>query len=227
MLTCIPAVLDAATLGECRARLDTATWLDGRGTAGPQSGAVKRNRQLAPGCPVAAEVGTVIRRALWSNPVFISAVLPAAILPPLFNRYEGGEDFGLHIDNAIRADPETGQRLRTDVSATLFFSDPDTYDGGELVIETLYGAQQVKLEAGGIVVYPGASLHQVMPVTAGTRLASFFWIQSMVREAERRTMLFELDQSIQALGAVHGLNDANVLRLTGVYHNLIRQWATP
>lgn len=227
MLVCVPNVLDPAELSHCQALVSAGDWQDGRMTAGPQSALVKHNLQLPHACPKAQEAGRLILRALARNPMFLSAALPRTILPPLFNRYVQGKTFGVHIDNAIRANPETGERIRTDLSVTLFLSDPDDYDGGELVIETQYGAQQVKLPAGDLVLYPSTSLHQVLPITSGERLGSFFWLQSMVRGQEQRTILFDLDQTIQSLGATLGAGEDHVLRLTGLYHNLVRRWAEP
>ncbi len=225
MLLCLPDILSPDEVAEIRAILDAADWQDGRHTAGPQSAEIKRNAQIPLDSPILPEVQTRLLRALGSNPLWLSAVLPLHILPPMFNRYEGGQTFGTHVDNAIRVIPAEGRRIRTDVSCTLFLSDPADYDGGELVVEGHYGAQAVKLPAGHCVIYPSTSLHQVTPVTRGARVASFFWIQSMVRDDARREMLFDLDQTIQSLSASLGLNAPDAVRLTGIYHNLIRQWA--
>ena len=225
MLLCLPDILSPDEVAEIRAILDAADWQDGRHTAGPQSAEIKRNAQIPLDSPILPEVQTRLLRALGSNPLWLSAVLPLHILPPMFNRYEGGQTFGTHVDNAIRVIPAEGRRIRTDVSCTLFLSDPAEYDGGELVVEGHYGAQAVKLPAGHCVIYPSTSLHQVTPVTRGARVASFFWIQSMVRDDARREMLFDLDQTIQSLSASLGLNAPDAVRLTGIYHNLIRQWA--
>lgn len=225
MLICIPGILDAAELADCRRLMAAGDWRDGRMTAGAQSALVKHNLQLAADDPAAREAGTIILRALYRNETFLSAALPRTILPPLFNRYRTGQTFGVHVDNAIRANPDTGQRIRTDLSVTLFLTEPDDYDGGELVIETQYGSQPVKLPAGHLVLYPSTSLHQVLPVTRGDRVASFFWLQSMVRGVEPRTMLFDLDQTIQSLAATLGTGDDHIVRLTGIYHNLVRYWA--
>ncbi|SNX69527.1 PKHD-type hydroxylase [Cereibacter ovatus] len=225
MLLCLPDILSPDEVAEIRAILDAADWQDGRHTAGPQSAEIKRNAQIPLDSPILPEVQTRLLRALGSNPVWLSAVLPLHILPPMFNRYEGGQTFGTHVDNAIRVIPAEGRRIRTDVSCTLLLSDPADYDGGELVVEGHYGAQAVKLPAGHCVIYPSTSLHQVTPVTRGARVASFFWIQSMVRDDARREMLFDLDQTIQSLSASLGLNAPDAVRLTGIYHNLIRQWA--
>jgi PKHD-type hydroxylase len=223
MLLHLPQVLDADTVRHCRQLLDAAGWADGRHTAGSQSAQVKRNAQLPHADPATDVVGQIIRRALQGHGLFFSAALPKEIIKPLFNRYAGGQDFGDHIDNAVRGVPGTDIRIRTDLSATLFFSEPDEYDGGELVIEDSYGAHAVKLPAGDMILYPATSLHRVTPVTRGARIASFFWVQSMVRSCEQRRILFDLDQSIQALRAREGDN-AETIRLTGVYHNLLRQW---
>jgi PKHD-type hydroxylase len=225
MLICIPDVLTAAELTQCQAAVQDADWRDGRMTAGAQSALVKHNLQLQADDPRARDAGRIILRALGRNETFLSAALPRTILPPLFNRYTAGQTFGVHVDNAIRANPDTGERIRTDLSVTLFLSDPDSYDGGELVIETNYGAQEVKLPAGHLVLYPSTSLHQVLPVTRGERIASFFWLQSMIRGQEERTMLFDLDQTIQSLSASTEIGDPHAVRLTGIYHNLVRLWA--
>lgn len=225
MLIAIPDILSPSEVAHFRAALDAADWQDGRATCGAQSAQTKRNGQIPMDSPVAPPLQAHIRAALLANATWVSAALPQTILPPLFNRYELAQDFGIHVDNAIRAIPGTGQRIRTDLSCTLFLSDPADYDGGELVIEDNYGTQSIKLPAGHCVLYPATSLHRVTPVTRGARVASFFWVQSMVRDDARRTILFDLDQSIQTLAADLGLNQPEVVRLTGIYHNLIRQWA--
>lgn len=225
MIITIPAVLTPQQVVEYRARLDAAEWIDGKVTAGSQSGAVKHNQQLAENSPTAIAIGDAILDALARHPLFISAALPLKIFPPLFNKYEGGGNFGVHVDNAIRHVPGTITRLRTDLSATLFFCEPDEYDGGELIIEDNFGAQTVKLAAGDMILYPSTSLHQVTPVTRGARVCSFFWMQSMIRDNHQREMLFDMDQTIQSLTALHGSNDAHVVKLSGIYHNLVRQWA--
>lgn len=207
-----------------RKRLDAAQWVDGRVTAGEQSARVKRNLQLPQDSRDAREIGDMILDALSLSPLFISAALPLKVFPPLFNRYEGGGNFGNHVDNAIRHIPGTPHRIRTDLSATLFFSEPEEYDGGELIIEDSFGSHSVKLPAGEMVLYPSSSLHRVTPVTRGARVASFFWLQSMVREDDRRRILFELDQSIQKLGT-DVPDHPSVVELTHVYHNLLRTWA--
>jgi len=224
MLIVIPEVLNSEEVKQCRMALLSAQWEDGLTTAGYIAADVKKNQQLPLDSSVAKELGALIMQRLASHPQFIAAALPAKMLPPRFNRYEGGQTYGNHIDNAIFNVPGTQERIRSDVSSTLFLSSPDEYEGGELVIEDTYGSQQVKLNAGDLVVYPGTSLHRVNPVTKGMRLASFFWTQSMVREAHRRAMLWELDQSIQHL-AEKGVDMAELARLSGVYHNLIREWA--
>lgn len=224
MLIGIPDILTRTEVGDFRKRLKAVDWESGQATAGAQAAKVKNNRQMPVSSPVAQQLGDRILAALGSSPLFMSAALPAKILPPMFNRYAGGENFGTHIDNAIRIVPGTSIRIRTDLSCTLFLSDPEEYDGGELVIEDHYGMQEVKLPAGHLVLYPSTSLHRVEPVTRGERIASFFWLQSLVRSDQNRTILFDLDQTIQELIARDGANDPHVVRLTGVYHNLIRTW---
>ena len=223
MIVQIPAVLSAAQLQAARQALDRAPWVDGLATAGHQGAQVKRNRQLAEGSPLARELGDIVLAALERHPLFISAALPAEVYPPMFNRYEGGETFGAHVDNAVRLLPGSGRKLRTDISATLFLTEPDSYDGGELLIEDTYGAHSVKLAAGDLVLYPSTSLHRVEPVTRGARLASFFWVQSMVADEGERSLLFDLDTAIQRLDQT-GADEAARLQLTGCYHNLLRRW---
>jgi PKHD-type hydroxylase len=224
MMLHIPNVLSADQVRAMREQLQQANWVDGKQTVGMQGAQVKRNRQLSTGSPLALELGRIILEAISSNPLYISAVLPARIVPPLFNSYEGGEHYGLHVDGAIRASTLVGQQLRTDVSSTVFLSDPDEYDGGELEVVDSYGTHEVKLPAGDMIVYPSTSLHQVHPVIRGARVCSFFWAQSMIREDSRRTLLFEMDQQIQSLR--NRLGDCpEVLGLTGHYHNLLRMWA--
>ncbi len=225
MLLCIPSVLTPEEVADFRARLAEADWADGNATAGEQSRLVKKNRQLPETSPVARELGDRIIDALGRSPLFVSAALPLRTFPPLFNRYGEGEGFGTHIDNAIRPVRGTHTRVRTDLSATLFLSGPDEYDGGELIIEGPFGGQSVKLNAGDMVLYPGSSLHQVTPVTRGERIASFFWIQSMVRSDADRALLFDLDQAIQEQARRSGQGDPLTVQLTGVYHNLIRRFA--
>lgn len=224
MIIEIPNVLPPATLAEARATLEAAEWVDGRATAGHQGARVKDNQQIPVGHPAARQVGDTILRALHQNPLFISAALPLRILPPMFNRYAGGQQFGTHVDGSVRSAPSGGQRVRTDLSCTLFFAGPGEYDGGELIIEDTYGSKSVKLPAGHMILYPGTSLHRVMPVTRGARLCAFFWIQSMIRSDTHRALLFETDVAIQRLGAEHATHPS-VIQLTGVYHNLIRLWA--
>ncbi len=224
MLLHIPDVLTSEQVRHARGLLDAAEWQDGRVTAGHQSAQVKYNRQLAEDHPAARELGDVILGALQRNPLFVSAALPLRVFPPLFNRYEGGQSFGSHVDNAIRQVPGVPVRIRTDLSATLFLAGPDEYDGGELLVEDTYGVHPVKLPAGHLVLYPSTSLHHVRPVTRGARVASFFWIQSMVRDDGERTLLFDLDGAIQRL-TVDVPNQPAVVQLTSVYHNLLRRWA--
>jgi len=224
MLLQIPNVLTAEQTADCRRLLESSEWIDGNATAGHQSRLAKQNLQLAENDPAALDMGSVIVAALQGNPLFVSAALPRKVFPPLFNRYEGGQNFGTHVDNAIRRSRVTGDQIRTDLSATLFFSDPEEYEGGELVIEDTFGVQRIKLNAGSMILYPASSLHHVTPVTSGTRLASFFWIQSMVRDDGERTILFDMDTAIQRLAAADPLH-ASVVQLTGVYHNLLRRWA--
>jgi len=224
MLLQVPNVLSDRQVAQCRAIMDRAAWEDGRATAGHQSARVKHNRQIREGSAEARELGEIVLGALERSPFFISAALPLKVYPPLFNAYAGGETFGNHIDNAIRPVRGTGMRVRTDLSATLFVSAPEAYDGGELVVEDTYGTHAVKLPAGDMVLYPASSLHHVRPVTRGTRLASFFWIQSMVRDDGQRTLLFDLDTAIQDLNRAAADHPA-VIQLTGIYHNLLRRWA--
>lgn len=223
MLLTIPDVLTPSQVAEALERLQAAEWVDGRVTAGAQSALAKTNLQLPEDSPTAQELGALILQALRANTAFVSAALPLKVFPPLFNRYDEGMGFGAHVDNAIRFSP--AGRVRTDISATLFLSDPQSYDGGELVIKDSYGERAIKLPAGHLIIYPTTSLHIVTPITRGSRWASFFWVQSMVRGADRRSLLFDMDQAVQALSAKLGAGDAEVVALTGVYHNLIRQWA--
>lgn len=224
MLIEIPALLDAQTLGQCRNILDQVAWVDGKVTAGSQSAQVKNNWQLPEQSPQSETLRALVLAALNQNSLFLSAALPKRIYPPLFNCYQGQRNaFGDHIDNAIRQCPATGQRVRTDLSATVFLSDPDSYDGGELVIEDTYGRHAVKLAAGDMVLYPGSSLHRVEPVTRGARIACFFWLESLVRETERRRLLFEMDMAILELRTTHG-DTRPAVNLTGCYHNLLRMW---
>ena len=224
MLLHVPEVLTRGQVADLRGRLDASDWVDGRATVGAQGAQVKRNRQLDEFSPVGQELGRVVLKALLANPLYMSAALPLRHMPPLFNRYEGGEHYGLHVDGAIRSVPGTTLQMRTDLSCTLFLAGPDEYDGGELEIVDTYGTHAVKLPAGDLVLYPSSSLHRVHPVTRGARVASFFWVQSLVRDTARRQMLFELDQNIQALRERVGDVEA-VLGLTGQYHNLVRMWS--
>lgn len=226
MLVTIPSLLDAAQLADMRKLIEAGEWRDGRVTAGVQSALAKRNFQLANESEAARAAGEIVLRALSGNALFQSAALPRRIVPPLFNRYEASEGhrFGEHVDNALRPLPGGG-RIRTDVSATLFLTDPGDYEGGELVIEDSYGAHSVKLEAGDMILYPSTSLHRVEPVTRGARLASFFWIESMVREDSQRSLLLDMDASVRTLAGEVGDGHPAVVSLTGTYHNLLRRWA--
>jgi PKHD-type hydroxylase len=224
MLLHVPDVLSPDQVAEARRLLHGAEWVDGAVTAGHQSVRTKDNMQVPESHPVARQLGDVILKALQCSPLFISAALPLKVFPPLFNRYQGGQAFGTHVDNAIRQVSGTPHRVRTDLSATLFLSEPDEYDGGELSVEDTYGVQRVKLPAGHLVLYPATSLHHVTPVTRGARVASFFWIQSMIRGDAERTILFDLDSCIQGLSREQPDHPAAV-QLTGIYHNLLRRWA--
>jgi PKHD-type hydroxylase len=226
MLVQIPNLLSEDQVQWMRARLDApdAPWIDGRVTAGHQGARVKQNQQIAENSPQARDLGDVVLAALERNPLFISAALPSRVYPPMFNRYEAGMQFGSHIDGAVRLIPGSGAKIRTDISATLFLSAPDSYDGGELIIEDSYGTHAVKLAAGDAIVYPASSLHRVAAVTRGVRVASFFWAQSMVRDDAQRALLFDLDRSIQRLNT-RVADDPALIGLAGVYHNLLRQWA--
>ncbi|MGC4250717.1 MAG: Fe2+-dependent dioxygenase [Sphingobium sp.] len=223
MLLHIPQVLTAQEVAEFRRRLDGADWTDGRETVGAQGAKVKRNEQLPDASPVKAELAQAVLAALRRSPLFFAAVLPRKILPPRFNRYAGGGEYGFHIDGAVMSTGE-GDQLRSDVSCTLFLNDPDEYDGGRLIISDTYGEHRVAHAAGDAVIYPSSSLHRVEPVTRGARLASFFWIQSLIRDDRQRRMLFELDTSIQKL-TLDGADEDAVLQLTCVYHNLLRLWS--
>ncbi|MFG1465432.1 Fe2+-dependent dioxygenase [Xanthobacter sp. DSM 24535] len=224
MMIHIPNVLTPEQVARCRAVMAEAAWADGRATAGFQSVAVKRNLQLADGSREAADLGAMVHAALERSPLFMSAVLPKQIMPPMFNRYDAGMTFGSHVDNAIRVVRGTGLAMRTDVSTTLFLSDPEEYDGGELVVEDTYGSHQVKLPAGDAIIYPATSLHHVTPITRGSRVASFFWTQSLIRDVIQRALLFDMDMAIIRLNQDHPSHPSAV-QLTGVYHNLLRQWA--
>ncbi|WP_028240244.1 Fe2+-dependent dioxygenase [Stutzerimonas azotifigens] len=223
MLLRIAQLFTSEEISRIRTALESAQWLDGRVTAGYQSARAKYNLQLAEDDPLAREIAEAMIDRLWKHPQFMSAALPHKAFPPLFNCYAGGGSFGYHVDNAVRQVRGSAERVRTDLSATLFFSEPDSYDGGELVIQDTYGVHRVKFAAGDLVLYPGTSLHSVEPVTRGARLASFFWIQSLVREDAQRTLLYEMDQAIQQL--TRDVPDhPSLIQLTGTYHNLLRRW---
>ncbi|PYT00506.1 MAG: Fe2+-dependent dioxygenase [Acidobacteria bacterium] len=224
MLIQVPDLLSPEQVAACRSLLDSSEWIDGDVTAGHQSRRAKNNMQLAEGDPGAIMLGDIIQAELERNTLFVSAALPKKIFPPLFNRYSSGHSFGTHVDNAIRQVSGTEHRVRTDLSATLFLSDPDEYEGGDLVIEDNFGVQRIKLTAGSMILYPASSLHHVTPIKRGTRIASFFWIESMVRDDGQRTLLFDLDSSIQRLAA-ESPEHPSLIQLTGVYHNLLRRWA--
>lgn len=218
----LPQILSAEQVRAMRARMDAADWIDGNATSGHQSARAKRNRQLPEGSAEAKALGDIILDALAASPLFVAAALPLKVYPPLFNRYGAGEGFGDHVDSAIRIRSGSDFRIRSDLSATLFLADPEDYDGGELVAE---GQAPVKLAAGDMILYPASTVHHVAPVTRGERVASFFWIQSMVRDLSARTMLFDLDRSIQELTQTAGPDAPALVRLTGLYHNLLRRWA--
>jgi PKHD-type hydroxylase len=225
MMLAIPDLLDGERLAKVRAIIEAADWVDGNATSGHQSALAKRNLQLPEDSAAAREAGAIVLDVVGRSPLFVAAALPLKIFPPLFNLYAGGQAFGTHIDNAIRVHRGSEFRVRSDLSATLFLADPESYDGGELVVEDRLGAHRVKLPAGHLLLYPASSLHRVEPVTRGTRLASFFWIQSMVRDDGERATLFDLDQAIQTIAATRGQDDPSIIQLTGVYHNLLRRWA--
>lgn len=224
MLLTIPDLLTAQQVAECRKALDSGDWIDGKATAGFQSAKEKNNMQIPEDSPLARKLGDMILATLGQNKLFVSAALPLRVFPPLFNRYAGGQSFGLHLDNAIRHVKGAPIRVRTDISSTLFLSEPDEYDGGELMIEDTYGTHKVKLPAGHMVIYPGTSLHKVMPITRGARYASFFWTQSMVRDDVKRALLFDMDMTIQKLSQ-DAPDHPTVNQFMGIYHNLLRQWA--
>jgi len=226
MLICIPEVLSKQEVAEFRRIMQDAVWEDGRSTAGAQSALVKSNEQLPPDSEVARKLGNRIISALTANPRFLAAAIPLQIFPPLFNRYAAASNhhFGIHVDNAIRGIANSGIRIRTDVSSTLFISAPEDYDGGELVVEDTYGSHTVKLPAGDMIVYPATSLHHVTPITRGSRIASFFWTQSMIRDESKRSLLFDMDMAIIKLSRDHP-EHTSVVELTSIYHNLLRQWA--
>jgi PKHD-type hydroxylase len=224
VLIAIPEVLTSEQVAHARRIFEAADWTDGRVTAGHQSARAKDNRQIPENHPSARQIGDMILDALGQNALFISAALPHRVFPPLFNSYSGGQSFGTHVDNAVRSVPGTSQRIRTDLSATLFFTHPEEYDGGELIVEDTYGTHSVKLPAGHMILYPATSLHHVRPVTRGTRISSFFWIQSMIRDDGRRSLLFDLDVAIQRLNR-DVPDHPSAVQFTGVYHNMLRQWA--
>lgn len=225
MMLHIPEVLSKAKVAELRALIDAADWVDGNETSGSQSALAKRNAQLPEGSAAAVQAGEWILDALERNPLFVAAALPQVVFPPLFNRYAGGEAFGLHVDNSIRQSRDGRTRIRTDLSATLFLTEPEDYDGGVLVVEDTFGAHEVRLPAGDMILYPASSLHEVTPVTRGARVCSFFWIQSLIREDARRELLFQMDLAIQQLGGRVGADAPELVSLTGTYHNLLRMWA--
>lgn len=225
MLTVIPDLVSPEQLAEIRGLIDDAAWIDGNATSGTQSALAKRNEQLPEDSDAARRAGTIVLDALAASPLFVAAALPLKVFPPLFNRYAGGQAFDTHVDSAIRIRRGSDFRIRSDLSATLFLADPDSYDGGELVIEGAFGEQAIKLPARHMLLYPASSLHHVAPVTRGTRVASFFWIQSMVRDNEARRILFDLDSAVQSVATTSGQADPAAVKLTGVYHNLLRRWA--
>ena len=225
MMIHIPQVLTKDQVARLRALIDAAEWIDGNATSGAQSALAKRNEQLPEDSPAAKAAGEAILDALSANPLFVTAALPQTVFPPLFNRYGGGQTFGVHIDNSIRQSRDGTVRIRSDLSATLFLTEPEDYDGGELLVEDTYGVHEVKLPAGDMILYPASSLHQVTPVTRGARTSSFFWIQSLVREDARRTLLFQMDIAIQQLAGKVGAGAPELVSLTGAYHNLLRMWA--
>lgn len=225
MLIAIPDVLDPDAVARLRAAIDSAEWIDGNVTSGEQSALAKRNEQLPEGCEAARTAGAAVLDALAASSLFVAAALPLKIYPPLFNRYASGHGFGVHVDNAVRIRRGSDFRVRSDLSATLFLADPDSYDGGELVVEGAFGEQRVKLPAGHMVLYPASSLHRVEPVSRGVRVASFFWIQSMIRDDGARRILFDLDRGVQMVAGERGQADPTAVQLTGVYHNLLRRWA--
>ena len=226
MLVHVPAVLDSEQLSYFRKKLAAADtpWMDGRVTAGHQGVHVKQNLQIAEMSALSSELGGIVLSALERLPLFISVALPNRVYPPMFNRYETGMHFGSHVDGSVRLMPGSGMKIRTDLSATLFLAPPESYDGGELLVEDTYGSQAIKLAAGDMVLYPASSLHKVAPVTRGVRLACFFWVQSMIRNDGKRALLFDLDNAIQRLTAT-GADEAARINLTGCYHNLLRMWS--
>ncbi|MBL8549463.1 MAG: Fe2+-dependent dioxygenase [Hyphomonadaceae bacterium] len=225
MMLHIPEVLTKEQVGAVRALIDAGQWVDGNVTSGPQAALAKRNAQLAETDPKAREAREAVLAALERSLLFVAAALPLKVFPPLFNRYEGGQTFGNHIDNSVRRNRAGDLNVRTDLSCTLFLSEPTDYEGGELIVEDTYGGHSVKLPAGDMILYPASSLHRVEPVTRGARTASFFWVQSMVRDDGARALLFDLDIAVQRLAGELGQGHAQVVALTGIYHNLLRRWA--
>jgi PKHD-type hydroxylase len=225
MMLHVPGVLTPAQVAGLRVQIDAAPWEDGNATSGAQSALAKSNRQLPEDSDAARKAGATIREALTKNPLFMSAALPHTVFPPLFNRYGQGHGFGDHIDNALRFQRDQNIRIRTDLSATLFLCDPSEYVGGELVVEDTYGVHEVKLPAGDLILYPASSLHRVEAITGGERVASFFWIQSLVRDDAKRALLFDMDLAIQNLAKTAGQAAPAIVSLTGAYHNLLRMWA--
>ena len=225
MIHHIPNVLTKEQVQYFRDEMNKIEWVNGKVTAGTLSATVKQNQQLPEDLPLTQHLGTIILESLGQHPLFLSAAIPLDIIPPLFNRYENNESFGFHVDNSIRRIRGTHERLRTDLSCTVFLSDPEEYEGGDLVVEDTYGYHEIKLPAGDMILYPSTSLHEVTPVTSGSRIASFFWVQSMIREDAERHMLFNLDQSIQNLRMQLGDQHDEVMKLTNLYHNLMRKWA--
>ena len=225
MMLHIPSVLTSDQVARVRGLIDAAEWVDGNVTSGPQSALAKRNMQVSESAPQAREAGEIVLAALERAPLFIAAALPLRVFPPLFNRYAGGQTFGAHIDNAVRRNRSGDLKVRTDLAATLFLEPPEAYEGGDLTVEDTYGVHTVRLPAGDMILYPASSLHRVEPVTSGARTASFFWIQSMIRDDAKRTLLFDMDMAVQQLAAQLGHGHAQVVSLTGSYHNLLRMWA--
>lgn len=225
MMLKIPGVFSPEEVRRCRAIIDAGPWVDGNETSGHQSRLTKRNEQLQQGCEAAHTAGQMVLDAIGRTPLFVAGALPLKVFPPLFNRYAGGQEFGTHVDNAIRQLRGSDFRIRSDLSCTLFLEEPENYEGGELVVQDLFGEHRVKLAAGDMVLYPASSLHHVTPVTGGARVASFFWLQSMVRDHGQREQLFRLDGVVQTLSAEKGGRDAQVVELTNLYHNLLRMWA--
>jgi PKHD-type hydroxylase len=225
MMIAIPDLLSPDEVARVRGVIDAGEWVDGNVTSGAQSALAKRNEQLPEGSAAHREAGALVLDALGRSPLFVAAALPLKVFPPLFNRYAGGQRFGTHVDNAVRIQRGSDFRIRADLSMTVFLEDPEAYDGGELTVENQYGEQAVKLPAGHAILYPSSSLHRVEPVTRGRRVASFFWVQSMVRDDSARRILFEMDGAVQRLAGELGQDDRSVIALTGVYHNLLRRWA--